>query len=512
MIGDITIPFAPAPVSPVWSALRVLLQAETSRVEQITAASGAADRILSIVRRGQIYESVYDLSKGTLKEPSKVLLRDSLIELYRSSLDLLASTATQLNGQESWATQFLTTLTDPNQNVVSKNAEACVCDSTEKNFELLTSLHSPLRRIDDRVVQLLDCFEGMGRGDREHAMNYISNVQVDEIHVAKKELRTEGTCEWLVQHPSFLRWENPSSSSILWLNGQVGAGKSFLTSKVIDRYRSRPKDALSSENDEDFAHFYCDRSLVGKKDIKSILSSYIVQLLTVSHHRDRWHKKLLMFCKNAAASRRSLEISECERFIRDLVNTCPRSIIVLDALDECEQRSRTQLVSFFNNLVRDSDRPVKVFISSRPETDILELMDTSSCIQISTSDNQKDIETYIDLKLGQVGLSPVWKRQGVQDLVRRTLLDKHDGMFKWVQLQWDQLEPLNTETDVKQRLKQLPEGLVASYEEICSRQDGHASTILMRAAMWVKWAKFPLKTEALLYAVKIAGLSDSRAA
>ncbi|KAF4779663.1 hypothetical protein HER10_EVM0005702 [Colletotrichum scovillei] len=516
MIGDISVPFAPAPVSPVWSALRVLLQAETSRVEQITAAFGAADRILSIIRRGQIYESVYGLSSANLTEPSRVLLRDSIIKLYRSSLDLLASTSTQLNGQESWATQFLTALTDPDrtesllsdltaaENDVSKNAEACVCESTERNLELLQSLHSPLRRIDDRVVQLLDCFKDMESRDREHAMDYISDVKVDEIHVAKKELRTEGTCEWLIQHPSFLAWEEPSSSSILWLNGQVGAGKSFLTSKVIDRYRSRPGDTLrSSENDEGFAHFYCDRSLVGRKDIKSILSSYIVQLLAVSRHRDRWHKQLLTFCKDAAASRRSLEISECERFVRELVNTYPRSILVLDALDECDQRSRAQIVTFFQKLVEDSDRPVKVFISSRPETDLIELMETSSYIQISTSDNHKDIQKYIDLKLSQVGLSPVWKRQSVRSLVRETLLEKHGGMFKWVQLQWDQLEPLSTEIDVKQRLMKLPEGLVASYEEICSRQNGHALAVLMRAAMWVKWAKIPLPTKVLLQVVKL---------
>lgn len=56
---------------------------------------------------------------------------------------------------------------------------------------------------------------------------------------------------------------------------------------------------------------------------------------------------------------------------------------------------------------------------------------------------------------------------------------------------------------MKHRLKQLPEGLVASYEEICSRQDGHALEILMRVAMWVKWAEFPLETLALLHVVRL---------
>ncbi|KAK1540024.1 uncharacterized protein CCOS01_01338 [Colletotrichum costaricense] len=471
MIGDVAIAFAPAPVSP----------AETSRVEQLTAIFGAADRILGIVRRGQIYESVYGLASANLTEPSKILLRDSLIELYRRSLDSLASTSNRLDGQVSWATQFLAALTDSSraepflsdltdaENDVSRCAEACVCEATERNLQLLQSLHSPLRRIDDRVTQLLNNFQEMKRQEREHAMDHISNVKVDYIHVAKKEMRTEGTCEWLVQHPRFLAWEEPSFSSILWLNGQVGAGKTFLTSKVVDRYRSRPGDALGSpENDEGFAHFYCDRGVAGRRDVKSILSSYMVQLSTVSRHRNRWHTKLLMFCRDVAASRRSLEISECKRFVRDMVNAYPRSILVLDGLDECEENSRSQIVRFFRDLVKESDRPVKIFISSRPEADILELMGTSTCIQISTADNEKDIEKYIDSRLSQ--------------------------------LQWDQLEPLNTETDVKERLMQLPEGLSASYEEICSRQSEYAMEVLMRVAMWVKWAQPPLKTWPLLHA------------
>ncbi|UQC83062.1 uncharacterized protein CLUP02_08553 [Colletotrichum lupini] len=507
MIGDVAIAFAPAPVSP----------AETSRVEQLTAIFGAADRILGIVRRGQIYESVYGLASANLTEPSKILLRDSLIELYRRSLDSLASTSNRLDGQVSWATQFLAALTDSSraepflsdltdaENDVSRCAEACVCEATERNLQLLQSLHSPLRRIDDRVTQLLNNFQEMKRQERENAMDHISNVKVDYIHVAKKEMRTEGTCEWLVQHPRFLAWEEPSFSSILWLNGQVGAGKTFLTSKVVDRYRSRPGDALGSpENDEGFAHFYCDRGVAGRRDVKSILSSYMVQLLTVSRHRNRWHTKLLMFCRDVAASRRSLELSECKRFVRDMVNAYPRSILVLDGLDECEENSRSQIVRFFRDLVKESDRPVKIFISSRPEADILELMGTSTCIQISTADNEKDIEKYIDSRLNQVSLRPVWKKPTVQSLVRKTLLEKHGGMFKWVQLQWDQLEPLNTETDVKERLMQLPEGLSASYEEICSRQSEYAMEVLMRVAMWVKWAQPPLKTWPLLHAVRLS--------
>ena len=38
----------------------------------------------------------------------------------------------------------------------------------------------------------------------------------------------QGTGQWLLQDPKFLAWQNESASSILWLHGIPGSGKSKL--------------------------------------------------------------------------------------------------------------------------------------------------------------------------------------------------------------------------------------------------------------------------------------------
>jgi predicted NACHT family NTPase len=65
----------------------------------------------------------------------------------------------------------------------------------------------------------------------------------------------------------------------------------------------------------------------------------------------------------------------CEAYREQLlesVNLYPKTTIVLDALDECDPKSRRHLVDAIELLLQQSGRPLKVFISSRPDRDIRE--------------------------------------------------------------------------------------------------------------------------------------------
>ncbi|KAL0939788.1 uncharacterized protein CTRU02_206398 [Colletotrichum truncatum] len=521
-IGDISVQFAPAPASPIWSALKVLLKAHVTQLDQVVAVFGCADKVLQLVRRGQVYEIVYDLPTAT--ENSKVALRNSLIELYKALLEFLASAVKQLNG--GWAKQFVRALANPGEaesmtsqlsrleRAVSEDSRICEIQwaqaADEKQRELLQTLHAPLRRIDDNVAKF---FESFDESKRRNAMNHISRIEVDIIHLAKKESRTEGTCEWLIQHPRFIQWEESSCSSLLWLNGQMGFGKSYLTSKVIDRYRYQSGIAPSTAatNDEGFAHFYCDRSNIDRRNAKSVLSSYIVQLLAVSRHQHKWHGLLRPFCDDSDAARRGLELTDCKRIVTQLIETYPRSILVLDALDECEEESRQDLIDFFRGLVDEATKPVKIFVSSRPETDIAKSMGRSNIIEISTLDNKGDIERYIHTVLRKHRPGSVWEENRIQDNVKEALLSKSDGMFKWVELQWEQLKGLNTEKSIMRRLGALPRNLMDAYGEIYSQQEDHDLVVLQRAVMWAKSSLKPLTTKMLLEAIRLSFSKDNSA-
>nr|XP_036589233.1 uncharacterized protein CTRU02_01280 [Colletotrichum truncatum]KAF6800875.1 hypothetical protein CTRU02_01280 [Colletotrichum truncatum] len=126
-IGDISVQFAPAPAAPVWSALKVLLKTHVAQLDQVTAILGCADRVLSIVRRGQVYEVIYDLR--TAVDPSAVGLRDSLIKLYKGSLEFFALAAKELDG--GWPKKFLQALTNPGR------AELILSDLSKLEAEVL---------------------------------------------------------------------------------------------------------------------------------------------------------------------------------------------------------------------------------------------------------------------------------------------------------------------------------------------------------------------------------------
>jgi hypothetical protein len=50
-------------------------------------------------------------------------------------------------------------------------------------------------------------------------LDWISHVTYMDDHITIKEKRAPNTASWLMQHPSFERWENLDSSALFWLEG-----------------------------------------------------------------------------------------------------------------------------------------------------------------------------------------------------------------------------------------------------------------------------------------------------
>lgn len=64
---------------------------------------------------------------------------------------------------------------------------------------------------------------------RGEILHWISAEPYKQHHEQAKSEVLEGTGKWLLQDRTFLRWKNESASSILWLRGIPGSGKSKLT-------------------------------------------------------------------------------------------------------------------------------------------------------------------------------------------------------------------------------------------------------------------------------------------
>ena len=84
---------------------------------------------------------------------------------------------------------------------------------------------------------------------------------------------------------------------------------------------------------------------------------------------------------------------ECKELLLEFANLYPKIILILDALDECDKLKRCMLVEIFNYLVDYASRPVKIFISSRPDGDIKERFKSRSNIEIQATDISRFVES-----------------------------------------------------------------------------------------------------------------------
>ena len=120
-------------------------------------------------------------------------------------------------------------------------------------------------------------------------------------------------------------------------------------------------------------------------------------------------------------------MGDCKSLLLDLVNTYPRTTLVLDALDECEKHKRLELIAILDHVLAEALNPVKIFISSRPDGDIKERLRDRANIGINASDNQDDISRFVN---SEITKHRKWRKMPaqLQTQIVETLQEKSQGM------------------------------------------------------------------------------------
>ena len=114
----------------------------------------------------------------------------------------------------------------------------------------------------------------------------------------------------------------------------------------------------------------------------------------------------------------------CAERIQESVNLYPRTTIVLDGLDECEEDQRKRLFDVLDAILALAK--VKVFIASRPTQDLEEhfaRIAREKAFRVDTSDNLEDIKTYVTQTIENPGKKWIDVPQKTRELVKATLLE-----------------------------------------------------------------------------------------
>ncbi|KAJ2995025.1 hypothetical protein NUW58_g1386 [Xylaria curta] len=520
---DVAINFDPVHAALPWAVVRSVLTISTSASELRSQILAGIAMVASLLAQCDTYQQLYMAPEPALRPPGTALcrLKTFIVQTYtKAQLFLSFAMQQQQQGKiKSAAAPFKLGSAGSHINELSKcgerlhrTAEDCEkhCNlsnrSNRSNVEQFLELEPSFHAIIYDQIKLV--LERMDSKEQIEILEWISPLPYGRYHDRVAEARTSDTCEWLLKHDKLRKWEDASSSMILWLQGFPGSGKTFLTSKLIDSIRARLEKSTGQEG---FAFFYCDRNEEQRRKPLSVLRSYVRQLSTTPGNPDCIRKPLQDFCRQTRQRGADLGFSDCKEQLLQSLNLYPQTTIVLDALDECEQDLRKEIIGTIEELVSKSENPLKVFISSRPDRDIRHRFLDKPNIEIQATDNEEDIRAFVSQEITKHeswgGMS-----QDLQNEIVGVLFDKSQGMFQWAFLQINEILDLETESAIRDRLGKLPSSLKSAYDEIYDRiKSRHKKDrdLADRAFKLVACACEPLSSRRLLSAIRFDSDTDT---
>jgi hypothetical protein len=201
------------------------------------------------------------------------------------------------------------------------------------------------------------------------------------------------------------------------------------SSSIIQNIIHMQKAGLAS-----LAFFYCDFREDQKKDLRGLLSSLLVQLC---HQSDSYCDILFNFYSEHAEGSQDPSVDELARCLTDVIKLPGHApvYVIVDALDECPNTSavrspRAEALNFIEELIKSQYPNLRLCVTSRPETDIKDVIDALTFRSVSLHDEggqKRDIEDYIKSVIYTHPKNRRWKAEHKR-LVIDFLTEKADGM------------------------------------------------------------------------------------
>ena len=182
------------------------------------------------------------------------------------------------------------------------------------------------------------------------------------------------------------------------------------------------------------AFFYCDFREDQKKDLRGLLSSFLVQLC---HQSDSYSDILSKFYSEYANGSRHPRDDVLAGCLKDLLKHPGHApvYLIVDALDECSNTSsipspRDKVLNLIEELIKSEIPNLRICVTSRPEPGIKDLLDPLVLQSISLHDEsgqKRDIEEYIESVINTNPKNKKWKAADKQ-LVIDAVTGKAEGM------------------------------------------------------------------------------------
>ncbi|CAG9983235.1 unnamed protein product [Clonostachys byssicola] len=309
--------------------------------------------------------------------------------------------------------------------------------------------------------------------------------------------RQPGTGQWLLDSSQYQHWLK-SSKATLFCSGIPGAGKTILTSIVVDHL----SNTFTKGSNVGVAYLYCNFRRQQEQTLEHYLASLLKQL---TQEQDSISVSLQDLYGRHKHKHTQPSVAELSETLLDLMGAYEKVFIVMDALDECTTigACRSKLLTELFNLREKTE--TRIFATSRVNDDISKAFHGALTIEIEAS--AKDLGAYLAGQM-QLQQSDIFDTD-LQNMTVSEIVRAANGMFLLAELHMNTVVGLPTKGDVKQALQNLAkgvEGLDETYQLAMRRIEDQGKgyrELAKQILAWIIHAKRPLSTQELRHALAV---------
>ncbi|KAI9764110.1 MAG: hypothetical protein M1840_008670 [Geoglossum simile] len=330
--------------------------------------------------------------------------------------------------------------------------------------------------------------------DQDMIIRWLQYTDPSTNHNAACEKREPLTGNWLLQSDNFAKWKR-ESKQFLWLHGIPGCGKTILSSTVVEHIKATCKRDCHCQ----YIFYYFDFNDSKKQEVASLLRSILAQL--ASRDLKTLNEVESLYRQNDRGKQQPDKKSLLSVLL-SVLQSPPRTYLIIDALDECSQRG--EMLKVLSNIYQRCSKEVNILVTSRKEYDIELVLDdlATSIIGIQQTAVDSDIRIHVknclaeDVKLKK--WPPVVKKEVEDALVRGA-----HGMFRWVVCQLTVLRDCLKLPALRQKLQELPETLDETYNRILLNIPESCHYEVHAILQWLTYSKRPMSLAEVAEAIAI---------
>ncbi|KAJ7278197.1 ankyrin repeat domain-containing protein [Mycena rebaudengoi] len=331
-------------------------------------------------------------------------------------------------------------------------------------------------------------------GERKKIIEWISLLNFFQRHDDIFRARQEGTGLWLLKDTGFKDWVSKTGAT-LWCYGIPGAGKTVLSSAVVDYLREQ-----SPSQRVGVACAYLNHKETDIQSPENILAGLWRQLIFGKPILQGSPAHLLYHKHHEKETKPTVD--ELRALLSSVVADYSKVYIVIDALDEYVENKRHMLLKHLAAL-----RPgINLLLTSRPHITPKMFFPNTPALEIRAT--EEDIRQYLDAQIQNSFrlLKHVQSHPELRQEIENQIIGNVDGMFLLAKLHIDSLTIKNTVKAVREALRNLPTDLEHTYKEAMDRIEAQSQedrNIAKRILIWIANAKRPLSIAELREAIAI---------